>query len=58
VSYNAQLKVGDIVVHKEQLELGEGRIKKFYHSHGTVFVKFKNLKSYTYYSPWNLEKVS
>lgn len=51
------MKVGDIVVHKEDKEYGKGRILSFKAFQGTVLVKWENLKECQYHIPWALEKV-
>ena len=52
------MKVGDIVIHKEDKQLGKGKIVSFKAFHGTVLVKWENLKDCRYHIPWALKKLS
>ena len=50
------MKVGDTVVHREDHDLGTGRIVSFKAFHGTVLVKWQNLRQCMYHIPSSLEK--
>ena len=50
------MKVGDVVIHKEDKHLGTGRVVSFRAFHGTVLVKWENLKECRYHIPWALVK--
>jgi len=51
------MKVGDLVKHREDEELGLGRIVYFMAFHGTVLVRWDNLKGCRYHIPWSLKKL-
>jgi hypothetical protein len=50
------MKVGDVVFHKDEPSLGKGKIVSFRVFHGTVLVRWKNLKECRYHIPWALKK--
>ena len=51
-----EMRVGDFVRHNEDKHLGKGRIVSFKTFHGTVLVKWENLKECRYHIPWALKK--
>jgi|TARA_R110001583_G_scaffold149507_1_gene301606 hypothetical protein len=52
------MRVGDFVRHNEDEHLGKGKIVSFRVFHGTVLVKWENLKECRYHIPWALKKVN
>jgi hypothetical protein len=52
------MKIGDIVVHKEDNELGKGRIVSFKVFHGTVLVRWQNIMQCRYHIPSSLKKIA
>ena len=51
------MKVGDMVVHKDDKHLGVGRIVSFKVFHGTVLVEWESIKTCRYHIPWALKKI-
>tara|TARA_Y100001963_G_C6483894_1_gene310226 strand:+ start:324 stop:482 length:159 start_codon:yes stop_codon:yes gene_type:complete len=51
------MRIGDTVVHKEEKDLGKGKIVSFKAFHGTVLVKW-SAGVIRYHIPWALKKVN
>ncbi len=51
------MRVGDTVVHKGKAKSAKGRIVSFKAFHGTVLVKWENVKDLKYHLPRDLEAV-
>jgi len=52
------MKIGDTVTHKEDSALGHGRIVSFKTFHGTVLVKWQNIRQCRYHIPSFLKKIT